>query len=159
MTTISTGAVRRVTLTRRQWQLLVQVADGRSVTEAAQDLGIAYSSAREHVRRARYRLYGAPDVETALAIGYALGALPAPVPSPGGPLAFSREQRVVAALVARGMSPSQIAVALNWPVKDMRERVDTLMKMLRARNRAHFVKRAWQHGLLTRQAVLSWLPS
>ena len=50
-------------LTIRQTQLVKRMVNGMSLAQAAQDLGISYNTARNHIKFARAKLGGASQKE------------------------------------------------------------------------------------------------
>ncbi|NBH10152.1 response regulator transcription factor [Amycolatopsis sp. SID8362] len=71
-------------LTQRQLDILTQIAAGRRYSEIARELGLSVSTIRTHVKHITDRL-AARDRAHAVALGYELGLLGAPVVRPVGP--------------------------------------------------------------------------
>src|SRR5690348_12337582 len=71
-------ALPPVKLTQRELHFLKGLAAGHSLEGLAGALGISMVTAKAHVRRAREQLFGARSAPTAVAVAYAVEAIPPP---------------------------------------------------------------------------------
>ncbi|MER6684585.1 LuxR C-terminal-related transcriptional regulator [Streptomyces olivaceoviridis] len=154
MTTTDTA---KVTLAPREQQVLEGLADGNTLAEVAGRLNIGEGTASGYVQLAKRKLHQVRETPAALAVAYATRAIPEPEAHDPEGLGLPTEQRALLPLIAQGLSAIQMATELKRPVADVRSDYRALIASLRARNRTHLIKRAWQYQLLTAHQVRTWI--
>lgn len=122
-------------LSARECQVLRFVARGFTCEEIAAELGLSSNTVRTHIRRMIART-GAANRPALVMAGIRAQVLPI-APPPRAPL-DPAERRLVA-LIADGLRTREIAAVLHVSEATVAYRVKVLVRLLRARDRAHLV--------------------
>ncbi|MFC5804519.1 hypothetical protein [Streptomyces formicae] len=152
-----TTSVARIILAPREQQVLEGLSGGSTLAVVALDLKIREGTAAGYLKLAKRKLYGVSENAAALAVGYTTEAIARPPLLDPETLFLPDGQRDIVPLLARGMAAAQMATELKRPVDIIRRDGRDLLTNLRARNRAHAVKRSWEFQLLTAEQVIAWL--
>ncbi|MFF4543644.1 hypothetical protein ACFY1J_05265 [Streptomyces sp. NPDC001406] len=154
---MTTTTVARITLAPREQQVLEGLADGSTLAVVALDLKIREGTAAGYLKLAKRKLYGMSENAAALAVAYTTEAITRPQLLDPEALFLPDDQRDLVPLLARGMAAAQMATELKRPVDIIRRDGRDLLTNLRARNRAHAIKRSWELQVLTAEQVVAWL--
>ncbi|MET8983421.1 helix-turn-helix domain-containing protein [Streptomyces sp. NPDC004539] len=139
-------------LSPRPAQVLRLIAEGSTTGSIARDLGVTPGVIRIHLAQALRKTTGSGKgiwarpaaVETA----YATGLLPRPARLTGR-VDLPDGQRELIPLLARGLTPDQIAAALHCRRQEAVGELKALERALGAATPAHVITRARQYGLPT----------
>ncbi|MFJ5678083.1 hypothetical protein [Streptomyces sp. NPDC093097] len=152
-----TTTVVKVLLAPRERQVVEGLAEGHTLAMVAGRLGIQKGTAYGYLKVAKRKLHGVREAAAAVAVGYATTAIPQPQLLNPETLQLPPEQSDLVPLVARELTIPEMAVELKRPLTVIRRDSRNLLVSLRARNRPHAMKRAWQFQILTAEQVTAWL--
>lgn len=148
--TVWTG---RRKLTAREVQVLELVSHGKTNHEIAAALDLTPYTVMSHL----CRMYARADTASRAAmvtVGFRWNLLhPEPLPPGTPPLEIDAALLELLPLIAAGYSNAQIACRLLLSIDAVKTRLQRLRKALRARSRAHMVRRAVEYGLLDPHAL------
>lgn len=130
----------------RELQVLRGVSNGLSNAEIGRELYLAEFTVKAHLRRLFIRV-GARDRSHAVTIGFDRGWLLVGDTRPEPVELLPSELRLIG-LVAQGWTYGRIAARLGYSEGRVRDRMRVLFWRVGARNRAHVVRRCFEHGLL-----------
>ncbi|MFE2936586.1 hypothetical protein [Streptomyces sp. NPDC059278] len=138
-----------VRLGRREREMILLRADGLTVPESADTLGIMRNTGASHYNAAKSKL-GVSGGSALIHEAYMAEAVDRPEPDPGDgiPVCLHDEEHQVLILMTKGLDATEMATALGWSVYRARKTARHLMATLGAKNASHTIKRAWQLGLL-----------
>ncbi|MFD9356421.1 LuxR C-terminal-related transcriptional regulator [Streptomyces sp. NPDC060031] len=135
-----------VRLSRRERQIIQELAGGASLAMAAQTLGISKLTAKSYRDAARNKL-GCPAMAPAMvAAAYDASALEIPAHD-GSVVEVTDEQRELLPLLIAGLSTTQMSKKLHQHIERVRSNLRHLMAALGGKGHAHMVTRAYQLGL------------
>lgn len=154
---MSTNQPSDLHLAPRERAVLCGLAEGLSLADVARALEISESATSSYLRSARRRLYQVSETPPAIAIAYAFRAIAPPPRQDPAELSFPREQRYLVPLISQGLTASQVSRTLSLPLDNTQQEFREALESVSARNRVHFVARAWAYGLLTAEHVATWL--
>lgn len=151
-----TVTVAKIRLTRREREVVEGLAGGSTLAEVAAGLQIKVGTASGYLQYAKGKLLGLSEIEAVVAVGYATDSITRPSLLDYDKLTVPEEQRELVPLIGQGMTPAQMATALNRQFSVIRSDEQGLLANLGARNRAHAITRAWQYQILTADQVIAW---
>ncbi|MGW3952906.1 LuxR C-terminal-related transcriptional regulator [Streptomyces sp. NPDC004752] len=152
---MTTTTAAKISLARREQQVLQGMAAGNPLGAVAGELRIREGTAAGYLKQAKNKLHGVSVTAAAVAVGYATGAIAQPPLLNLASLSVPRAQCDLVSLIARGLTTAQMAADLKQPVNVVRADGRALLTVLGARNRAHLITRAWQFRILSADQVIA----
>lgn len=140
----------------REAQVVVGVAQGLSNAEIGEKVGIETNTVKTHLQRI-YKKVGVAHRQGLVLWGYQSGRLmklPPPEPLPYGTRLTSREVEMTI-MVIKGLSNKEIGKRVFLSEDTVKTHLRRTFKKVGAKNRAHLITLAWQHGLAPHEA---WEP-
>lgn len=133
-------------LTARQAEILQQIAEGKTVADAASTIGIGTGTVSRHMLHIGYKL-GHTSPAAKVSIALRTGQIRPPTTTAPAPDLTVRELALLRA-VARHSSPEHIAQAADLALTQVTTEVTALQQKTGATNRAHLVALAYTWQLL-----------
>jgi DNA-binding NarL/FixJ family response regulator len=136
--------------TDRELEVLLGISDGKTFAAIGSELGIAEPTVKQHARHL-YKRIGARERAHAVRLGFERGWLEPHDPR-AEPIALgdTRELQILR-LLADGRTFPNIAVRLVLPEDYVKHLTRPIYQALGARDRAHAVRKGFEHGLLSRE--------